>query len=138
MSDLYTRESVVDWLEQELNEVRIFVTAAISSNDAISLNGTIPEDRQGDWQQIKATFRQRFGRHFRLEDAPQKTVQKTIRIRSISAGTVPYVVTLKGASVLIGGVLEGGYEVVSISQDEVLAMHQGKIQRLQIEVVGAQ
>lgn len=138
MSDLYTPESVLDWLNQELHEAGIVMTAAMENNDSISLKGVVPEDRQREWQRIKEAFRQRFGRNFRFEHVPQITAQKAIRIRSISAGTVPYVVTLEGASVLVGGVLEGGYKVVSIRQDEVLALQEGKIQRLPVEVFGAQ
>jgi type III secretion system YscD/HrpQ family protein len=95
--------------------------------DQITVEGSLNTQQSQSFHRVAQIFRERYGSNPTLNtNIKQVRSQINLAIRSVSVGSVPYLVTQEGHKYMEGTKLVSGYEIRSIKPDKIILSLNGK------------
>lgn len=102
------------------------IATSVAGNALVATGGVAPSARDR-WVAAQMWFDGRFGGRITLIDRVGASVADTaprFQVRAVSAGVVPYVITVSGERYTEGAVLDGGWVIAQISAERIV-LHNG-------------
>jgi Inner membrane component of T3SS, periplasmic domain/Inner membrane component of T3SS, cytoplasmic domain len=118
-----TPEAVARSLEEKLREARIDTIKVSSEGRRIAMSGRLSERRATEWTAIQRWFDETYASKYTLTVTVvigQASVPPALKLQAIWYGDRPYIVTGNGTRYYEGSILESGWILQNISEENLV------------------